>query len=179
MPRVSVVIPAYRSAPFVDETIRSVLAQTYADYEVVIADHSSDDGTQAVLDTFADEPRVRLLSPTPAGGGAEANWNRVSEAATGEYLKLLPADDLPLRRRVQVPVRRRDLHAFLRPPVRPVVDDGRRLRLRPTVPLHVRLVPAVQLCGRELRLLRRLTPLDELGLGHRHRSQPHFLNDAR
>ena len=94
MPRVSVVMPAYRSAPFVDETIRSVLAQTYADYEVVIADHSSDDGTQAVLDTFADEPRVRLLSPTPAGGGAEANWNRVSEAATGEYLKLLPADDL-------------------------------------------------------------------------------------
>ena len=94
MPRVSVVIPAYRSAPFVAETIRSVLAQTYTDYEVVIADHSSDDGTQDVLNTFADEPRVRLLSPTPAGGGAEANWNRVSQAATGEYLKLLPADDL-------------------------------------------------------------------------------------
>lgn len=94
VPRVSIVIPAYRSASFIRETIESVLAQTWTDYELVIADHSSDDDTQAVMEEFADAPRVRLLPPTPRGGGAQANWNRVSEAAEGEYLKLLPADDL-------------------------------------------------------------------------------------
>lgn len=94
VPRVSIVIPAYRSASFIRETIESVLAQTWTDYELVIADHSSDDDTQAIMEEFADAPRVRLLPPTPRGGGAQANWNRVSEAAEGEYLKLLPADDL-------------------------------------------------------------------------------------
>ncbi|MFB2599313.1 glycosyltransferase family 2 protein [Herbiconiux sp. P17] len=93
MPRLSVVIPAFNNADFIADAVRSVLEQDHRDFELVVADHSSTDATRTVLERFADDPRVTLLD-TPAGGGAEANWRRVSEAATGEYLKLLPGDDL-------------------------------------------------------------------------------------
>ena len=90
---VSIVVPTYNNVDFVEETIESILAQTYADFELVIADHSSTDGTWEKIQRFADEPRVTLLR-TPAGGGAPANWTRVTEAATGDYLKLVCGDDL-------------------------------------------------------------------------------------
>lgn len=93
MPSVSIVIPAFRNARYINETVESALAQTYADLEVVIADHSSDDGTWEAIQRYASDPRVRLMR-TPAGGGAPANWNAVTAAATGEYIKLLCGDDL-------------------------------------------------------------------------------------
>lgn len=92
-PRVSVVIPAFENAPYIRATIASVLAQTYPDFELVVADHSSSNGTWEILQEFADHPRVRLLR-TPAGGGAVRNWNQVTQAARGELVKLVCGDDL-------------------------------------------------------------------------------------
>ena len=92
-PRVSVVVPAFQNAPFIRATIASVLAQTYPDFELVVADHSSSDGTWETLQELATDPRVRLLR-TPAGGGAVRNWNRVTESARGELIKLVCGDDL-------------------------------------------------------------------------------------
>ncbi|MCL2515057.1 MAG: glycosyltransferase family 2 protein [Microbacteriaceae bacterium] len=91
---VSIVIPAYNNEQYLAETLDSVLAQTYPNLEVIIADHSSADGTQAIIDEYSKDARVRALDPTPAGGGAKANWNRVSQAATGDYIKLVCGDDL-------------------------------------------------------------------------------------
>ncbi|SER74539.1 Glycosyl transferase family 2 [Propionibacterium cyclohexanicum] len=93
-PRVSVVIPAYNNAKYIRATLQSVLSQDYDDYEVVIADHSSADGTAAVIKEFSHDPRLRILSPTPAGGGAQHNWQRVTDEARGELLKLVCGDDL-------------------------------------------------------------------------------------
>lgn len=93
MPRLSVVIPAYNNADYIAQTVNSVLAQDYSDFELIIADHSSTDETMAILETYAADPRVTLLS-TPAGGGAPRNWTRVTDAATGELLKLVCGDDL-------------------------------------------------------------------------------------
>jgi glycosyltransferase involved in cell wall biosynthesis len=93
-PRVSVVIPAYNNARDIEATLRSVLQQDFEDFEVVIADHCSIDGTAEVIAKFADDQRVRILAPTPIGGGAKANWSRVSEHARGEFIKLLCGDDL-------------------------------------------------------------------------------------
>lgn len=92
-PRVSVVVPAYQNAAYVAATVESVLAQTYPDFELVVADHSSTDETWSVLQRYREEPRVRLLR-TPAGGGAVRNWNRVTREARGELVKLVCGDDL-------------------------------------------------------------------------------------
>lgn len=92
-PRVSVVIPAYNNAKVIAETIDSVLAQEGVELELIIADHSSTDGTRKVIEQYEDDPRVTLLD-TPTGGGAPRNWNRVTAAATGEYVKLVCGDDV-------------------------------------------------------------------------------------
>jgi glycosyltransferase involved in cell wall biosynthesis len=93
MARVSVVIPAYNNADFIQATMDSVLGQTYADYEVIVADHTSTDGTWELLQPYESQRRVRLLR-TPPGGGVERNWNRVTEEASGEFVKLVCGDDI-------------------------------------------------------------------------------------
>jgi glycosyltransferase involved in cell wall biosynthesis len=92
-PRVSVVIPAFQNEHYIRATVESVLAQTYRDFELVVSDHSSTDSTWQLLQGYTHDRRVRLLQ-TPAGGGAERNWNRVTREATGELVKLVCGDDL-------------------------------------------------------------------------------------
>ena len=91
-PIVSVVIPSYQQRDFIVAAVESVLAQEEVDYELIIADHSSDDGTWEKLNAYADHPRVRL-SRTASGGGAPRNWNEVTRLARGTFIKLLPGDD--------------------------------------------------------------------------------------
>ena len=93
MPRVSVVVPAYNSVAFIDATMRSILAQTFSDFELVVSDHSSTDGTWEALQHYTADPRVRLSRLAP-GGGAPANWNAVTDLATGEFVKLVCGDDV-------------------------------------------------------------------------------------
>ena len=92
-PRVSVVVPAYNSVAFIDATMRSILGQSFTEFELVVSDHSSTDGTWEALQRFAADPRVRL-SRLASGGGASANFNAVTDLATGEFIKLVCGDDL-------------------------------------------------------------------------------------
>jgi glycosyltransferase involved in cell wall biosynthesis len=92
-PLVSVVVPTYQSEPYVAEALESVLSQTYPYLEVVVGDHSSTDRTWEIVNRYAADPRVRVVRTT-AGGGAARNWNRVTDEARGEYVKLLCADDI-------------------------------------------------------------------------------------
>jgi glycosyltransferase involved in cell wall biosynthesis len=91
--RVSVVVPAFNNVHFIEATMDSILAQTFDDFELVVADHSSTDGTWERLQRYRADPRVRLLR-TEAGGGAPRNWDRVTAAAGGELLKLVCGDDI-------------------------------------------------------------------------------------
>ncbi|KRF45991.1 glycosyl transferase [Terrabacter sp. Soil811] len=92
-PLVSVVVPTYNNAAFVRETMRSILSQTFEDFELIVSDHSSTDGTWEALQPFAVDPRVRLMR-IKASGRAEDNWRNATSAATGEFLKLVCGDDL-------------------------------------------------------------------------------------
>ena len=92
-PRVSVVVPSYNNASFIEATMDSILAQSFEDFELVVADHSSVDGTWELLQHYRTDPRVRLLR-TEAGGGAPRNWERVTAAAGGQLLKLVCGDDI-------------------------------------------------------------------------------------
>ncbi|HEX7537102.1 MAG TPA: glycosyltransferase family 2 protein [Dermatophilaceae bacterium] len=106
-PRVSVVVPSYNNASFIEATMDSILAQTYRDFELVVADHSSTDGTWQLLARYATDPRVRLLR-TEAGGGAPRNWERVTAAARGELVKLVCGDDIIYPNCLQVQVEAMD-----------------------------------------------------------------------
>ncbi len=92
-PRVSIVVPAYNNGAYIARTMDSILAQTFGDFELVVADHSSTDDTWEVLQRYTGDPRVRLLT-TEAGGGAPRNWSRVTAEARGELVKLVCGDDL-------------------------------------------------------------------------------------
>jgi glycosyltransferase involved in cell wall biosynthesis len=91
--RVSVVVPSFNNASFIAGTISSILNQTMRDFELIVADHSSSDGTPNIIKEFLSDRRV-TLTRTEAGGGAQRNWNRVSQLASGEFVKLVCGDDL-------------------------------------------------------------------------------------
>jgi glycosyltransferase involved in cell wall biosynthesis len=91
-PRVSVCIPAYNGAEFIGGAIRSVLAQSFADFELVVVDDGSGDATVAVARGF-DDPRIRV-EVNSRNVGQRANWDRSLDEAGGELFKLLPQDDL-------------------------------------------------------------------------------------
>jgi glycosyltransferase involved in cell wall biosynthesis len=99
----------------------------------VVADHSSTDGTRAAVEPFLSDPRVRLLT-TASGGGAERNWNRVTDEATGELVKLVCADDVLYPTCVERQVAALDAHptAGIASAKRDLVDpaDGVLLRAR-------------------------------------------------
>ncbi len=90
-PEFSVVIPAYNSAEFINDTIETALDQTYAPLEVIVVDDGSRDDTAAVVrQRFGD--RVRVIQQENAGPNAARNYG-IREAA-GDWIALLDADDL-------------------------------------------------------------------------------------
>jgi glycosyltransferase involved in cell wall biosynthesis len=91
-PTVSVCIPVYNSERHLGETIRSVLAQSLEDFELIIVDDCSTDRSVEVARSFGD-PRIRLFLNDKNLGAAE-NWGRACDAAAGTFVKLLCGDDL-------------------------------------------------------------------------------------
>jgi glycosyltransferase involved in cell wall biosynthesis len=91
-PLVSICIPSYNSEEFIATTLESVLSQKFADFEVVVADDKSTDGTIPVIKAFND-PRIRLVE-NEQNLGLGRNWNKVLSCARGDYVKLLGDDDV-------------------------------------------------------------------------------------
>ena len=92
-PAVTVVIPAWNAAAFIDEALASLAAQTLADWEaLVIDDVSSDDTASRVAAFAARDPRVRALRQS-VNAGPSAARNRGFAEARGRYVALLDADD--------------------------------------------------------------------------------------
>ena len=91
MPRVSVIVPAHNSEAWIAEAIRSVEAQSYRDWEVVVADDASSDGTPQVLDTLRSERVTTLRSDVNLGPAGARNL--ALEHARGELIAFLDADD--------------------------------------------------------------------------------------
>ncbi|MET0013341.1 MAG: glycosyltransferase [Sedimenticola sp.] len=91
MPLVSVCIPVFNAGDYIAEAIESVLRQTYANIELLVIDNASTDNTVEVVKRFTDA-RLKLVL-NDRNYGAEANWNKCLDLASGKYVKLLPADD--------------------------------------------------------------------------------------
>lgn len=92
---VSIITPAYNAAAFLAETVDSVQAQTYRQWEWVIVDDGSTDDTVGIIEKAAQgDPRIRLISLKGASGLAARARNRAMRAAAGEFIAFLDADDL-------------------------------------------------------------------------------------
>lgn len=91
-PVVSICIPAYQAAPFLEATMASVTTQTLHEWELVVVDNASTDNTQAVLARFND-PRIRVVT-NPGTLPVDENWNLAVSLARAPLVKLLPADDV-------------------------------------------------------------------------------------
>lgn len=129
---VSVVMPVHNQDAWLGAAIDSVRAQRLTDWELLIVDDGSTDGSRAVMERYAalDQGRIHLLSHIGgARRGAAASRNLAIAEARGRYLAFLDADDLYFREKLAVEVQRMDEApeaAMLYGPALWRWDDGRR-----------------------------------------------------
>jgi len=92
--KVSVIIPSYNSAQFLNRTLSSVLDQTEQDFEILIIDDASDDNTAQLLDMWsARDARIRTFQLEENSGGAAKPKNVGLAHARGEFIAVLDSDD--------------------------------------------------------------------------------------
>lgn len=89
---VSIIMPSYNTASFIEETIQSVLNQTYTNWELIIVDDCSTDNTNEVVDTIKD-CRIHYLK-NEKNSGAAISRNKALREAKGQWIAYLDSDDL-------------------------------------------------------------------------------------
>lgn len=92
MPRLSICIPTYRQIDYLRETLRSVQAQSFNDYELIISDDTPDDSVSRLVESFNFGDILRYHR-NPIALGSPENWNEAVRQARGVYIKLLHHDD--------------------------------------------------------------------------------------
>ena len=98
-PAISVVIAAYNHGKYVDKAIRSVLDQTFGDFEIIVLDDGSTDNTREIVSSFSDE-RIRYHYQ-PNSGLPASGRNKGMSLSSGAYISLLDGDDFWYREKLQ------------------------------------------------------------------------------
>lgn len=88
----SVIIPVYNGEKFVDSAVNSVFAQTCSEWELILVNDGSKDNTAAVLEKYADNPKIKVINQE--NGGVSVARNNGISYANGEYIVFLDADDV-------------------------------------------------------------------------------------
>jgi teichuronic acid biosynthesis glycosyltransferase TuaG len=126
---VSIVTPAYKASAWISETISSVHAQTYSNWEMLVVDDFSPDETAAVVarEAAADQ-RIRLIRQ-PRNSGPAAARNAALEAASGRWIAFLDSDDLwlPEKLEQQLAFHRREAAVLTFTEFRRMLADGSRV----------------------------------------------------
>jgi glycosyltransferase involved in cell wall biosynthesis len=92
-PKVSVIVPNYNHAPYLEQRLESILNQTFGDFELIILDDASTDNSHAILAKYHAKPRVRIAVNSRNSGSAFPQWNRGIGMARGEYVWIAESDD--------------------------------------------------------------------------------------
>ncbi len=102
VPRVSIIMPVYNNAAFVQEAIHSMLIQTFKDFELIVIDDGSKDGSAELIDQFKD-PRIRKIIHRQ-NRGVVSVLNEGLGLATGEYIARMDSDDISTPDRLNIQV---------------------------------------------------------------------------
>ena len=93
-PLISIIMPLYNALPFLDETIGSILAQTYDNWELIIVDDCSTDASADVARSYAEhDPRISLYESSENGGAGRAR-NLCLDHVRGDYVAFMDSDDV-------------------------------------------------------------------------------------
>ena len=92
MPKITVYIPSYNYAHFIDDAIESVLKQTYQDFELLIFNDGSTDNTEEVLKKYETNPKIKIIHQENIG--MPKTCNKALNMAQGDYIIRLDADDI-------------------------------------------------------------------------------------
>lgn len=109
MVKVSVVFPVYNCMKYFQEAMESILKQTFKDFEVIIRDDGSNDGTEKVINTYTQMPNIKLIN-YPTNTGLTESVNEGIRKAVGEYIAIQHADDISLPSRLEKQVQYLDTH---------------------------------------------------------------------
>lgn len=93
MPRVSVLVPSYNHAQFLDEALASVAAQTFSDWEAAVLDDGSTDSSPEVAEAWAARDARFLFARNPSNLGTYGTLHRALAATSGEFVAVLNSDD--------------------------------------------------------------------------------------
>jgi glycosyltransferase involved in cell wall biosynthesis len=94
MPKVSVIVPNYNHAPYLKQRIESILNQSYQNFEVLLLDDCSTDGSHEVLLSYKDHPKVtQVVFNEKNSGSAFLQWSQGILLAKGEYVWIAESDD--------------------------------------------------------------------------------------
>lgn len=101
---VSIVMPAYNCAGFISESIDSVLAQTYKNWELIVVNDCSTDNTRSIVESFVEnDKRIRLINNI-TNSGVAATRNNAIKAAKGQYVAFLDSDDIWFENKLEMQV---------------------------------------------------------------------------
>ena len=91
-PFISLIIPIYNVREYIEQCLDSVIAQDYENFEILLVDDGSTDGSEAVCDSYADkDPRIKVFHTE--NKGLSCARNIALDAAQGEYISFLDGDD--------------------------------------------------------------------------------------
>lgn len=167
-PQVTVLIPVYNRAQYVGAAIDSILAQQFTNFELLLIDDGSTDESLEILQSYAIDPRVRILC-NERNLGIPGTRNKGVALARGEYVAMLDSDDYAYPTRLGRQVEFLDRHpdyALVGTWTAGMNDRGqplRKLRLLPVSPEEVRARLLFQCCPAQSSIMARTQLLQQYG----------------
>jgi glycosyltransferase involved in cell wall biosynthesis len=93
-PQITVIIPNYNHAPYLEQRIESVLNQTLQDFEIIILDDCSTDNSKDIIERYSNHPKVRLVLYNELNSGSTfKQWDKGIEQAAGRWIWVAESDD--------------------------------------------------------------------------------------
>lgn len=135
---VSIIMPSYNTAAFIAGSIRSVLSQTYTNWELIIVDDCSSDNTDEVVKQFLTDERIKYFK-NEINSGAAMSRNRALREAKGKWIAFLDSDDLwmPEKLEKQIQFMKRNDYHFSYTNYSEINAEGKKIGVAVTGPKRI------------------------------------------